>query len=90
MKKRVARLSRKAHEGLKKQHESFVEKFGREPGPGDPLFFDPDYDVPVPLTEAKLRRELSEAARKAGLDVNRVLSAFGFEDEEEEGAAKDF
>ena len=46
-------------------------------------------DVPIPLSEFKLRKELSEAARKAGLDVNRVLSAFGFEDEEE-GVAKDF
>ncbi len=52
------------------------------------VFFDPDYEVPTPLTESKLRKELSEAARKAGLDVNRVLSAFGFEDEE--GVAKDF
>jgi len=88
LKKRVAKLSREAHDRLKKHHESFIEKFGREPGPGDPLFFDPDYDVPTPLTESKLRKELSEAARKAGLDINRVLNAFGFEDEE--GATKDF
>ena len=88
MKKAVAKLSREAHASLKKQHEAFKEKFGREPGSDDPLFFDPDYDVPTPLTESKLRKELSEAARKAGLDINRVLSAFGFEDEE--GATKDF
>ena len=77
LKKRVVRLSREAHDSLKKQLESFKEKFGREPGPDDPIFFDPDYDVPRPLTESKLRKGLSEAVRKAGFDVNRVLSAFG-------------
>ena len=69
--------------------ESFKEKFGREAGPDDPLFFDPDCDVPTPLTVSKVKRDLIEAARKAGLDVDRVLSGLGFEDEEE-GVAKDF
>ena len=88
MKKAVAKLSREAHASLKKQHEAFKEKFGREPGSDDPLFFDPDYDVPTPLADSKLRRELTKAVRKAGLDVERILNAFGFEDEE--GGTKDF
>ena len=87
--KKVIKMNKELHEAIRQQLESFREKFGREPGPGDPLFFDPDCDVPTPLSELKLRKELSEAARKAGLDVNRVLSAFGFEDEEE-GVSKDF
>lgn len=86
----TAAENRELHEAMiRQQLESFKEKFGREPGPDDPLFFDPDCDVPIPLSELKLRKELSEAARKAGLDVNRVLGAFGFEDEAE-GVAKDF
>ncbi len=88
MKNRVIRMNKELHQAIMQQQKSFVEKFGREPGRDDPLFFDPDCDVPTPLTESKLRKELSEAARKAGLDVNRVLTAFGFEDEE--GVAKDF
>lgn len=28
----------------------FAERFGREPGPNDPLFVDPDADVPTPLS----------------------------------------
>ena len=87
--KKVIKMNKELREALIRQVESFKEKFGREPVPDDPLFFDPDCDVPIPLSESKLRKELSEAARKAGLDVNRVLSAFGFEDEEE-GVAKDF
>jgi hypothetical protein len=88
--KKVIKMHKEPDETMiRQQLESFKEKFGREPGPDDPLFFDPDCDVPIPLSELKLRKELSEAARKAGLDVNRVLRAFGFEDEEE-GVAKDF
>ena len=79
--KKVIKIDKELNEAIRQQLESFKEKFGREPGPDDPLFFDPDSDVPIPLTEPKLRKELLEAACKAGLDVNRVLSAFGFEDE---------
>ena len=87
--KRVIKMDKELHEAIVRQLESFKEKFGREAGPDDPLFFDPDYDVPTPFTEAKVKRELIEAARKAGLDVDRVLRGLGFEDEEE-GVAKDF
>jgi len=87
--KKVIKIDKELHEAMVRQRESFKEKFGREAGPGDPLFFDPDYDVPTPLTEAKVKRELVEAARKAGLDVDRVLRDLGFEGEEER-VAKDF
>jgi hypothetical protein len=87
--KKVIKMNKELDEAIRQQLEGFREKFGREAGPDDPLFFDPDYDVPVLLTEAKVKRELVKAARKAGLDVSRILSAFGFEDEEE-GVAKDF
>jgi len=82
-------MDKELHEAIRQQLESFKEKFGREAGPDDPLFFDPDCDVPTSLTEAKVKRELVEAARKAGLDVHRILRGLGFEDEEE-GVAKDF
>ena len=39
---------------LEKQREDFIDKFGREPGPQDPVFFDPTCDVPVAITESKL------------------------------------
>jgi hypothetical protein len=87
--KKVIKMNKELHETIIRQLESFRKKFGREAGPDDPLFFDPDYDVPTPLTEKKVKRKLVEAARKAGLDVDRVLRGLGFEDEEE-GVAKDF
>ena len=38
-----------AAEIVKQQLAGFREKFGRDPGPGDPVFFDPDQDVPTPM-----------------------------------------
>ena len=87
--KKEAKIDKELAEAMKQQMKSFKEKFGREMGPDDPIFFDPDCDIPMPLSEAKLKKELTEAARKAGLDVDRVLRGFGFE-VEEEGVAKDF
>jgi len=87
--KKGSKINQEMYEAMEQQMKSFKEKFGREMGPDDPIFFDPDSDVPTPITEAKLKKELIEAARKAGLDVGRVLRGFGFEDEEE-GVAKDF
>ena len=87
--KKGSKMDKELSEAMEQQMKSFKEKFGREMGPDDPIFFDPDCDVPTPITAAKLKKELIEAARKAGLDVGRVLRGFGFEDEDE-GVAKDF
>ena len=32
---------------METQLRRFQEKFGRAPAPGEPVFFDPDYDVHV-------------------------------------------
>jgi len=53
--KKVIKMNKEVHEAVKRQLESFKEKFGREAGPDDPLFFDPDYDEPRPLTEPKVK-----------------------------------
>ena len=86
--KKAYKLDQESYAAIVQQLKLFEEKFGREPGPKDPIFSDPDSDVPIPLSEAKLKRGLIEAARKAGLNVAKVLRAFGFEDED--GVAKDF
>jgi hypothetical protein len=36
------------------RQQAFKEKFGREMGPEDPVFFDPDADEPVPMTVEKI------------------------------------
>jgi hypothetical protein len=62
---RMVEQKRKLSVARRKQREAFIEKFGREPGPDDPVFFDPDYDTPVALSEKKLRAHALEAMRAA-------------------------
>ncbi len=62
-------------EDLNKQRKQFIEKFGREPGPDDPLFFDPDADTPQPYPEEKFTEEIVESMREAGVD-EKLINAF--------------
>jgi hypothetical protein len=59
-------------DALAGQRERFREKFGREIGDDDPLIFDPDADVPTPLTEQARSAVLEElalsVAESGGLD----------------------
>ncbi|MFE7127562.1 hypothetical protein [Streptomyces sp. NPDC057617] len=58
-------------EGMEGQLDAFREKFGREPGPGDPMFFDPDADEPTPLTKEyfdDMLLNMAEHAVEMGID----------------------
>jgi len=59
-------------EALQNQLQRFRDKFGREPGPEDPLFFNPDKDEPTFMDPEKGRAdyyaEVHAAFAKAGLD----------------------
>jgi hypothetical protein len=63
---RTIKLHPRAVEALERQLERFRKKFGREPGPNDPVFFDPDCNVPTPLSEAKIEAKVLEAMLEAG------------------------
>jgi hypothetical protein len=52
-------------EGLEGQLAAFREKFGREPEPNDPLFFDPDADEPTRLRREYVDDMLLEFAERA-------------------------
>jgi hypothetical protein len=54
------------HDALREQRQAFKAKFGRKPGPGDPLIFDPEADIPTPYSEVQMQAELIEALTKAG------------------------
>ncbi len=62
-------------EELNKQRKQFIEKFGREPGPDDPLFFDPDADTPQPYPEEKFTEEIVASMKEAGVD-EKLINAF--------------
>ncbi|MFG3117246.1 hypothetical protein ACGF4C_22940 [Streptomyces sp. NPDC048197] len=53
-------------EALAGQLDAFREKFGREPGPDDPLFFDPDADEPTRLSREYFDDMLLRMAEHAG------------------------
>ena len=52
---------------LEQQRRWFRQKFGRDPGPGDPVFFDPDADTPQRLDGRLISDAAAEAARQAGI-----------------------
>ena len=43
---------------LKQQLRDFRRKFGRDPLPGEPVFFDPEQDVPTEMTEEQVREDM--------------------------------
>jgi hypothetical protein len=59
-KRRIAAIERQ-------QLEAFRKKFGRDPLPGEPMFFDPEKDVPTPLDPAKFQQDVLTAMGSANL-----------------------
>jgi hypothetical protein len=54
-------------QALKELLRRFREKFGRDPGPNDPLYFDPAADQPHPLYQAAVEAAVVEAMQPAGV-----------------------
>ena len=61
-------MTPRVYEALLEQRKAFIEKFGREPGPEDPVFFDPDKDLPTPIDPARFDADLEKAIRDSGID----------------------
>ena len=64
---RTIPMSREMVEIVEEQLDAFKEKFGREAGPEDSLFFNPDCDTPTPLTPKYMDRMMAEALHRAGV-----------------------
>jgi hypothetical protein len=47
-------------EDLARQLDAFRKKFGRDPAPGDPLFFDEKKDEPAPMSDAEQVETVAE------------------------------
>ena len=56
---------------IEQQIDAFRKRFGRDPLPEDPLFFDPDQGTPQPYPEEKLKADwndfLDEIERQGGI-----------------------
>jgi hypothetical protein len=65
-------------EVAKVRFELFREHFGREPGPDEPLLFDPDKGEPTASTVAESRVQVVSAATATEVDACAVLDLLGF------------
>jgi len=63
----VIPLSDEAVDILKSQHQRFKDKFGREPGPRDPVFFAPDCNTPTAIDPERYKASVINSLRKAGI-----------------------
>lgn len=68
-------MDEQMREVLDAQRDLFRVKFGREAGPGDPLFFDPDADEPRPIEAAGITAEVVRAMEEAGIRP-RLIHAY--------------
>jgi len=64
---RTVKLDPESMDMMQQQLQAFREKFGREPGPDDPIFFDPKADTPQPFRLEKFLEESTEAMVAAGI-----------------------
>ena len=74
MKKKTVKLSAEAMQLLEQQRQAFREKFGCDPGPDDPVFFDPDCDTPQPMSEVKYCSSVVGAMQKAGIAPTHIYA----------------
>jgi hypothetical protein len=63
----VMRTTTEMRDALLTQREAFRAKFGRDPGPDHPVFFDTDAPEPVSMSAVRIEAETIEAMRKAGM-----------------------
>ena len=62
----------------KVRFELFRERFGRDPGPDEPLLFDPDKEQPTAATQADRRVQVISAAIASEVDASGVLGLLGY------------
>lgn len=74
--KRTLKMPPQVEIALKQQREKFKAKFGRYPGPNDPVFFDSDCDTPTPITPDQFLKLFLKAANSAGVDEDKARQFF--------------
>ena len=67
-------LSPRAAAEMEAQLRRFREKFGRDPLPNEPIFFDPDFEVPTPYDAEKFRQRMLEVFKTAGTPGDLVYA----------------
>jgi hypothetical protein len=65
--KREIPLGPEAMQAIQSQLQMFREKFGRDPEPEEPIFFDPDSPVPKPFNVDDFTARMVKLMREAGI-----------------------
>jgi hypothetical protein len=60
-------LSPELAKSFREQFQRFTEKFRRQPGPDDPVFFDPSANEPRPIIDEVVDQHMLGAMHKAGV-----------------------
>jgi hypothetical protein len=60
-------------EVFRMRYKAFYARFGRDPEPDEPLFFDPEQELPVAPDSAVIRAQIIAAAAEAHVDAGLVL-----------------
>ena len=71
---RAVPMSPEVQRAMEGQFQRFREKFGRDPGPDDPVFFDPDADTPQELDWDRVDSDIVGAMVKAGIEPEKVYA----------------
>ena len=58
---------------IRYRFSAFSAKFGREPMPAEPLFFDPSESAPVKASLSEAREQIEEAAAARGINAGPVI-----------------
>ena len=75
--KRTTGLEQMQASVIRRLRKAFIRKFGRDPGPADPVFFDPDAPgrEPVQMTEAQMRKMIVREMERADVPAH-IIYAF--------------
>jgi hypothetical protein len=61
-------------EALNEQRERFKQKFGRYPGPQDPIIWDEEADEPLPVSEENITNILVAALKQTGAPAEIIYA----------------
>jgi hypothetical protein len=71
----VVMLTDDEREFLEEQNEAFREKFGRDPEPEDPIFFDPEKDEPELMSKEKFDRIVTLVEEFGATEYSKRMAA---------------
>ena len=67
-------MSPEVQRAMEGRFQRLREKFGRDPGPDDPVFFDPNADTPQELDWDRVDSEIVGAMVKAGTEPEKIYA----------------